>query len=174
MNTEKRKRGRPPGTGKDDMPLLREIAGLMVAEPGLKVATAHKRLRRKPDAPSLADLRRIQIKFREHGPTLMSQARTRPQSRATVRSASLGLFGALGDLEHVARVQRQVEETLGASYAFYRSVRELMDSPIVRAQRELDAQMKMLGFGIESPLDRLQRQMLDDPYERMLRSAGLR
>jgi hypothetical protein len=62
------KRGRPPGTGKNDTDRLRKIAELMAADPALKPTTAIKLIgETDPSA-----IRRLRDKFHEAQPALMA------------------------------------------------------------------------------------------------------
>ena len=79
MTAKKSKRGRPKGTGIDDLPALRAMADLIVSEPGLKATTAYK-------AVNLQwlekDLRRIQFKWKAQGESLLAEVRDRRSARA--------------------------------------------------------------------------------------------
>ncbi|HEX3495882.1 MAG TPA: hypothetical protein VHT02_01695 [Methylocella sp.] len=44
MSIEKRPRGRPRGSGKNDLPHLAQVAHLIVRDPSLKPTTAMKRV----------------------------------------------------------------------------------------------------------------------------------
>lgn len=166
MTTEKRKRGRPQGTGKDDTPVLREIATMIVAEPGLKVATALKRVCAKP---SEALIRRIQIKFREHRSEWLAEARARCSS--IDRPARTSTSASLSALDSYLRAKRQMDEALGIGGAYQRAIAEVTDSPVMRAQRELRSKIDSIMLALDTPTDRLVRQMRNDPYERMMRSV---
>ena len=48
MNNKKRGRGRPLGSGIDDMPTLQKVADLMAANPALKATTAFRRIIANP------------------------------------------------------------------------------------------------------------------------------
>jgi hypothetical protein len=89
----KRGRGRPRGAGKPDGPALRSIADLMVAEPDLKWTTAIKRTigSQNPSA-----IRRLQVKVKEDGATLLEEARQRRESRRLAAQRPIDLGQALG------------------------------------------------------------------------------
>jgi hypothetical protein len=86
MATEKRRRGRPPGSGKDDLRWLERAADLMVSEPGLKPTTALNRTmpgredRRETDATLR---RRGQVKWKVQRESLLAAARERARLAAT-------------------------------------------------------------------------------------------
>jgi len=74
MTTEKKGRGRPKGTGINDMPVLRAMAERIVAQPALKPTAAFKSV----NGDWLdKDIRRIQIKWRASGERLLAEARAR-------------------------------------------------------------------------------------------------
>ena len=83
----KRGRGRPIGTGKDDAPTLSKVADLIVANPALRPTTAIKRVLDRLD-PSI--IRRLQVKWRAGKEEYLAQARSRravtvaPARRASV------------------------------------------------------------------------------------------
>jgi hypothetical protein len=79
LHESKRGRGRPKGSGKPDGPTLREVADLLLENPGLKPTTAIKRMGIK----NPSDIRRLQAKWREHGPSLCSEAERRCRARRT-------------------------------------------------------------------------------------------
>lgn len=80
MNT-KRSRGRPPGEGIKDAPILMELAALVLANPRTKVAPVVRRIVRSatggrvPGASELATIRRIQDKWRRSKERYLEQAR---------------------------------------------------------------------------------------------------
>jgi hypothetical protein len=132
MSAEKRKRGRPVGTGLDDTPVLIRMADLMVANPVLKPTTAIKRL--VPLAGE-AQVRRLQIKWRAGSAELMEEARrratsgepgTNPLRRTRRRGASLA------HLPNLARALRDAHESVAL-----KAMREMLDSSTMRAAREL-------------------------------------
>jgi hypothetical protein len=66
------KRGRPPGTGKNDTDRLRKIAALMAADPGLKPTTAIKQI----GETDPSTIRRLRDKFHEQQSALVAQIGT--------------------------------------------------------------------------------------------------
>lgn len=69
--SQKRRRGRPPGTGKDDRAALRAVADLLIANPALRPSTAMRRAVR-----NIGDshLRRLQGKWQRDGACLLAEA----------------------------------------------------------------------------------------------------
>lgn len=76
--SEKRKRGRPPGTGKDDGPFLAQVANILLqGKPGTKPTTAMRQVirTRKWEETDATLLRRWQVKWKESGEHYLSEAR---------------------------------------------------------------------------------------------------
>ena len=100
MSTNKRGRGRPPGTGLDDSPTLRKVADLIAANPSLKPTTAIKRVLERPTDTAV---RRLQGKWKEHGPRYRAEAQARRSVPATRRASR----------SHAPRTARQIFERTG-------------------------------------------------------------
>lgn len=84
MSIEKRPRGRPRGTGKNDILHLMRVADLLVSEPELKPTTAMKRVLRehknwRQTDPTL--IRRWQVKWKANRVLLLAAAHERAQAR---------------------------------------------------------------------------------------------
>lgn len=129
MNTEKRGRGRPKGSGRDDGPTLNRVADMIVADRALRPTTAMKRaLPRAGDA----DIRRLQTKWKVSASTLMAEALKRAKT-------DLGQASILA--AHRARIAHPVDVARALQAAFdypaMRSMREFHDSPTMKALREL-------------------------------------
>jgi hypothetical protein len=95
MSIQKRRRGRPPGSGKNDSARLAEVAALILREAALKPTTAMKRIMRTRHSPESDDtlLRRLQCKWRKQGARLLAEARDR------------------ADIEHRAATVQVIDET---------------------------------------------------------------
>ena len=107
-NTNRKRRGRPPGSGADDTATLIAMADLLAAEPDLKPTTAMKRAVRKIGA---SQLRRLQVKWKKDGAALPAAAQQRrkqcpvrqDKSRRILTTASsnyAAMAGALGPSFH--------------------------------------------------------------------------
>ena len=85
MSDDKRPRGRPRGSGKNDEPYLAQVAELLIREPSLKPTTAMKRLmmRHTWRETDQTLIRRWQGKWKEQSPALMAAARERARPRQT-------------------------------------------------------------------------------------------
>jgi hypothetical protein len=127
MPIEKRPRGRPRGSGKDDSRPLAQVADLLVREPLLKPTTAIKRIVRKCNDRNVASeaalVRRLQAKWKENGNSLLTAARERPP---TVLFLWMEIIRNLRDL--------------------CQQFRNLQDSPLIKAFRELQAAIQRNGI----------------------------
>lgn len=94
--TSKKGRGRPPGTGKDDTPMLVQIADSMTANLNLKPTTAIRRI--NPRAGD-AEVRRLQVKWKLEGARYLAQARAR-YDEAAEQACRAQLQAAQARLNH--------------------------------------------------------------------------
>ncbi|MBN8553745.1 MAG: hypothetical protein J0L52_12720 [Caulobacterales bacterium] len=92
---QKKKRGRPIGSGKDDQQILDAIADRMVRTPNLPATTALRQL--KPDA-SPAEVRRIQAKWKVRRTALLASATKRRTDRSTRTVSDMGSQSNSGSL----------------------------------------------------------------------------
>ena len=166
MPIEKRKRGRPVGTGLDDTPMLIRMADLMVANRGLKPTTAIKRL--VPHADE-AQIRRLQIKWRAGSSELMQDARRRatsgePGTHPARRTRRRGT--SLAHLPNLARALRDAHENSAV-----KAMREMLESPTMRAARELydSPALRTARELYDSPAMRTARELYDSPAMRTAR-----
>jgi hypothetical protein len=163
--SEKRRRGRPAGTGINDDEVLRAIAEMMTREPELRATTALRRI--NPDVND-ASKRRIQAKWKEQGSRLLAAAHARLRQATPVlgKSRSDRIAGRpigtslpveltatqLAALEVARRTAASLDlvairtatslfeaETAWQVYnsPAMRAMREAYDNPAVRAMREL-------------------------------------
>jgi hypothetical protein len=78
MTTQKRTRGRPRGSGKDDSPYLARVAQLLLRDPSLRPTTAMKRVLATRKDWGVSDetlLRRWQVKWKAQGQALIAAQR---------------------------------------------------------------------------------------------------
>jgi hypothetical protein len=150
---DKKRRGRPVGSGKDDSAVLQAIAGRILQDPTLKPTAVYKRL----DAEwTFASVRRIQDKWRTAKVGLLAEAQARRDTelarrRAPARADGDGLapnFQAhLSRLQHaqeqfsnlinggsIGRIMRQVD-------TFTAAARVLDSTSFTRAARAIDGNM---------------------------------
>ena len=91
MDTEKRQRGRPRGSGKDDSGTLARVADLLVCEPSLKATTAMKRILPERDwgaSDATTLVRRLQAKWKSTHETELAAARERARPKIAAPVAS--------------------------------------------------------------------------------------
>lgn len=154
-NSNKRGRGRPIGSGKDDAPTLSKIADLRAANPGLKVTPA---IRQVLSNPNSATVRRLQAKWQMDGSKYLAAA----QERRTVASMPVRRTSASYSLRvarQIAEAQRKVSGMLGTSAwenLTSAALRAAYDDPITKAMRKVN----------ESPTMRAARGLYDDPIMR--------
>ena len=86
IKLSKRGRGRPKGTGKPDQATLQQVAELLLDNPGMRHTAAIKRI---IGGANPSAIRRLQVKWKEHGSQLRAEAEQRRQRRRT-RAAAPG------------------------------------------------------------------------------------
>lgn len=101
MSTEKRSRGRPVGSGKNDAGHLSRIADELLADPKLKPTTAIKRVIYQRSDQSEQDVtlvRRLQGKWKHSAQEHLEAARKRRDDRAASRVSLADIAKAYGQL----------------------------------------------------------------------------
>ena len=102
---DKRRRGRPVGSGLNDMPVLKQMADMMVRTLRLRATTALHRI--EPDV-NPATKRRIQMKWKQQGQQLLAEAEARLNERNRVEvPIRPNMDGG------VAYARRAIDEMLG-------------------------------------------------------------
>lgn len=173
MSTDKRKRGRPTGTGKNDNLFLQRVAELLIADPRLKPTTAIKRVIYKRADQSEQDVtlvRRLQGKWKVVGTELLQAARHRADQKAaadkivpvrTGQRATSRLYdeaiGQLAITDTLSRMTRGLDisrslqkamnplgDTMSKIMEQERRFRDLMDPPALRAMRELNERIERM------------------------------
>ncbi len=97
-----RRRGRPPGTGRDDSAMLTAVADVLQAKPGTKATTAMRRLAK--GAATDSDLRRLQVKWKAEGDRRMAEAGARAREREKRREQDRSQTAAMTAAEMAVRV----------------------------------------------------------------------
>jgi hypothetical protein len=100
MTPTKRPRGRPPGSGIDDMPALIQVADLLVGDPSLTPTTAMKRVMRSRTNWGAIDatlLRRWQDKWKHQGAALRVAAQERARPKPTMAESIIEARRALAE-----------------------------------------------------------------------------
>src|SRR5689334_19282771 len=124
MNSNKRGRGRPVGSGYNDRPILEKIADLMVAQPLLKATTAMRRILGQPGA---SEIRRLQVKWKAGSAEYLAHARARrtaAQAPTPVRRG--GAPYPPGTARQLVEAQRKMQDALSPAI---HAAQKLMNSP---------------------------------------------
>ncbi len=122
-------KGRPKGSEKDDSKALNAMADMIHANPALKPTPAMRRHNPKID---VAEIRRLQGKWKERKDTLLAAAQARTEVRrkqADTANLSVQGSGFLG-----TEAARTARETYNSP--LMRAMREIQDNPASRAVRE--------------------------------------
>jgi hypothetical protein len=128
--TKSTRRGRPPGTGKKDDPILSKVARLLVDEPALRPTAAIRRVLAKsslrPGEMESTVVRRLQYKWKAHSEAYLAgvkgqiSVKTEPKS-LTVQIGALQITGVKlpanyrAIAEQAARTAEAVEAVLANS-----------------------------------------------------------
>jgi hypothetical protein len=150
----KRKRGRPRGSGKDDSAALDRIANLLVADQSLKHTTAIKRIGfRNP-----ADIRRLQVKWKDGREDLLADARKRSEARHAKRRS--GDYRLPADLVEIAtqadELRRQLATLIDPDLVRFAAQAEQLRRALVPSHIE-DAQ-RAINEGLRPALDAFEKQ----------------
>lgn len=135
--TQKRSRGRPRGTGKNDQQFLAMIADLVIKPPGMAPTTAMKRIvatRKDWNAASPeAAIRRWQEKWSKQTEALLAAAKARAEPKPVLGTKSQNFVPSFGNaLDHniaQAHLRRQLQEM--------ELVSRMMNPPFMKAIREM-------------------------------------
>lgn len=181
--SESRKRGRPAGAGKkDDSTTLRDVAKLMVAEPGLKATAAMKRVHPKW-TESL--LRRLQYRWKENGKSLLAEAKAdlerldHTTDRDACGSLASGYATASGavyaaSLGGLSATHNDVIQNAARGFANNSAIRAaeaISNSAAMRAARAIsnNSATQVMADIYNSPAMRLMRELENSPAMRMAR-----
>ena len=180
MSTNKPGRGRPPGTGLDDSPTLRKVADLIAANPSLKPTTAIKRVLERPTDTAV---RRLQGKWKEHGPRYRAEAQARRSVPATRRASR---SHAPRTARQIFEAHRRMQDALGPAMTAAQEMmnstamreaqeafRRYHESPAMRAIQEFQNSptMKAMLEIQNSPTMRAMRELEASPTMRAIREA---
>jgi hypothetical protein len=171
----KHPRGRPRGSGKDDMPYLMRVADLITRDALLKPTTAMKRvMRSRTDWQETEEtlLRRWQVKWKADGESLMvaSRARNRPQHYSVparrpespwtgmiTRSAfENSLVQVVKDMEN-SPMMRAMKDMRNSTMT--QAIKDMTSSPTMRAIRDME----------NSPMMRVVKDMENSSMMRAIR-----
>jgi hypothetical protein len=158
MPSEKRPRGRPCGSGKNDLPQLAQVADLLLRDSSLKPTTAMKRVirgREDSEATDATLLRRWQVKWKKTGPSLLEAARKRNAPKPSTTGGEYYYPRTATEImrlqyerimDQQLRIQRVVDEQLRFQRAVdqYRRMQDLIDPPYMRELRRLEELRRQL------------------------------
>jgi hypothetical protein len=149
MTNNKRSRGRPRGSGKNDDRHLAQVADLLVQEPSLTATAAMKRIMSNCNdwdaASEPALIRRWQSKWKLNGEALLVKARNNVYPKPASSDGSNGyprpITGTVWlQCERMMDQQRRIQDLIDPPYMrFFREaqrMRDLIDPPYMRALRE--------------------------------------
>ena len=170
-----RRRGRPPGTEKDDSDTLAKMADVMVRNPNCKKTPAIRQVLTNPD-PSL--VRRLQVKWKRDGARYLADAEARRAAPVPApRSAGNGVAGTIAAAAQIDQLASSVAAACDAMmgpamlaraamphaaiFAAHEAARNVYDSPEMRAMREFQQspQMRLMMELQNSPAFQLVREM---------------
>jgi hypothetical protein len=157
MNAQKRKRGRPLGSGKNDELTLMQTAQLMVADTTLKPTTAMRQvMRTRKDWPETQEtlLRCLQVKWRAHGEIMLARARREREPRPKVTFAeALALLASSFPHAQPPTWSPEIVKLLEAVAGFDRSIKQFLSSPqIMEAMEAFHGFTKTIQDKRASPL----------------------
>lgn len=185
MNSSKRGRGRPTGTGLDDGPTLKKVADMMVANPSLRPTTA---IRRALDKAEPSNIRRLQVKWKAGSTEYLADARTRravapaparrtsasysPRTARQFAEAQRAMQTALGGTGLMAaqEAMRRYQDS-PAMLASLEAARRYQESPAMRSIEEFrnSPTMRAIEEFQNSPTMRAMRELQDSPTMRAAR-----
>jgi len=160
------RRGRPRGTGIDDLPSLAAVADMLLASPGMLPTTAMKRAVRGVQA---TQLRRLQEKWRVHGARFLAEARERARrgEEAAAKAAVARAAAVAPDQAAAWRVAAGMVDHAGMA-----SVLGRMDIPALKAMHLEHASMAAAMFRQLGDVGGTKRllDMVDPPALRQMRA----
>jgi hypothetical protein len=137
MTTDKRPRGRPRGSGKNDTAFLARIADLLVRDPSMRPTTAMKRVMSSSEGWQETEetlLRRLQVKWKQQGETLLMAAheRARLKSSPSLPQALAAVATVHYKLQQFAH-DPQFQRAIVGLTVWQRKAAEALASPEMRA-----------------------------------------
>ena len=150
MDSAKRKRGRPPGSGRDDAGILRKLAEYLLDNPATKPMTAIKKVCVRP---SESDIRRVYNKWCKQRDDLKSAELERRRFKEPPGATNRRRAGA--DYWLSGRAGRELE-----NQPFFRALHDLQHSPALQRVRDLE---KAMHDAQNTPLAQAMRDHLNSP-----------
>jgi uncharacterized protein (DUF1330 family) len=137
------------------------MADLIASDSSVRPTTA---IRRILSTPNDADLRRLQVKWKESGQDLLAQARARRDARieADRRQRRIAFE------QRLKASQDRIAESISAitgGYSAFRAARDLYDNPAMKTARDLynSPALKAARDLYDSPAMRTARDLYDNP-----------
>lgn len=168
MNSNKRSRGRPVGTGLDDGPTLKKVADMIVANPSLRPTTA---IRRALDKPEPSNIRRLQVKWKAGKAEYMVEAQAR-RAAASMPAHRVTAPYSPRTGRNIVEAHRKMQEALGPGF---RAAQEMMNSPGMRAAQEAARRyqespaLRAIEEFRNSPTMRAIEELQNNPTVRLMR-----
>lgn len=168
MNSSKRSRGRPVGSGLDDRPTLKKVADMIVANPSLRPTSA---IRRALDKPEPSNIRRLQVKWKAGKAEYIAEAQARRAGASMpARRVSAPYSPRTG--RNIVEAHRKMQEALGPGF---RAAQEMMNSPGMRAAQEVarryqeNPALRAIEEFRNSPAMRAIEELQNNPTVRLMR-----
>jgi hypothetical protein len=157
MPIEKRTRGRPRGTGKNDQQYLEKVADLMVSDSTLKRTRAMRRIirgRKDWGASEETLLRRWQVKWNRQAESLLTAARERAGPKLVATPGSLPAWPVVDSLRHLtdsAGLRAAISYTESPAM---KAMQDYVNSPAMRLMQEYinSPRMKLMQDYVNGPM----------------------
>jgi hypothetical protein len=144
------------------------MADLMIQDTRLRPTTAIKRVLR---SPSDADLRRLQVKWKQDGNAWLANSAARRKAREETEQIHRTAAFRRRIREQQEAIADSISSALGGTFGAARAARELYDSPTMRALREMhnSPTMRAMRELHDSPTMQAMRELHDSPTMRAMR-----
>jgi iron-sulfur cluster repair protein YtfE (RIC family) len=180
MSNDKRPRGRPRGSGKDDVVYLAEIADLLIRDPSLKPTAAMKQvmIRHTWTETDETLIRRWQVKWKATGPSMLAAAHERSQT------ASDAVPNRLPDTARILttmnwqdppinQMVKQVQDSI-ANSPIIQMAKEVQDtianSPIIQMVKQV--QDSIANSAISQIMKQVQDSIANSPINQMMKDLA--
>lgn len=153
MKSVSRKRGRPPGTGRnDDLPLLANVADAILQQHDLRPTTAIKRILGRPRNGNPSEVRRLREKWNSLGGAMLAAARLRLDQPERPQLAARRDFHDM--LAQIAQAQKMFEEMTVPA----RQVLDMIATMTVPARQAAEA-IRDVGSPLSTMIDHAMKNM---------------
>lgn len=166
MDSIKRSRGRPVGSGYNDTPVLEKIADMMVENASLKATTA---IRRILGQPGTSEIRRLQVKWKAGGAEYLARARARrTAAKASVPARNVCAPYSPRAVRQLTNAQRKLHDAIRAAQQLTNNPRVLAAQAVARRLHESPA-MRVIEEYRNSPAFRALEEFQNSPTMRAIR-----